>query len=91
MKDLLTKPVRDVATIQRMVVAVSVIVFWGAEFFIEGEREMKKKRKYFRKCGVCGERHEQSDMIRTACSPNGWICLDCHRAEHPEYDDLGEE
>ena len=52
---------------------------------------MKKKRKYFRKCGVCGARHEQSDMIRTACSPNGWLCDDCHRAEHPEYDDFGEE
>lgn len=46
----------------------------------------KKKRKYYRKCGVCGERHEQSDMIRTNQSPNGWICEDCYRNEHPEYD-----
>lgn len=45
-----------------------------------------KKRKYFRKCGVCDERHEQSEMIRTNHSPNGWICFDCHNAEHPEYD-----
>jgi predicted RNA-binding protein YlxR (DUF448 family) len=46
----------------------------------------KKKRKYFRKCGVCGERHEQSEMIRTNKSPNGWLCEDCQRDEHPEYD-----
>jgi predicted RNA-binding protein YlxR (DUF448 family) len=45
---------------------------------------MKKIRKYYRKCGVCGERHEQSEMIRTNNSPNGWICFDCHNAEHPE-------
>ena len=45
-----------------------------------------KKRKYYRKCGICGERHEQSEMIRTNNSPNGWICFDCHNAEHPEYD-----
>ena len=46
----------------------------------------EKKRKYYRKCGVCGERHEQSEMIRTDKSPNGWICLDCYHAEHPEYE-----
>ena len=46
-----------------------------------------KKRKYFRKCGVCGSRHEQSDMIRTNLSPNGWIYVDCHISEHPEYYD----
>lgn len=37
----------------------------------------KPKRKYFRKCGVCGCRHEQSDMVRTDNSPNGWICFAC--------------
>lgn len=54
----------------------------------EGERNerAKKKRKYYRKCGICGERHEQSEMVRTDCSPSGWICLNCHSAEHPEYD-----
>ena len=36
-----------------------------------------KKRKYYRKCGVCGFRHEQSEMIRTNNSPNGWICIGC--------------
>jgi len=50
----------------------------------------KKIRKYYRKCGVCGERHEQSEMIRTNNSPNGWICFDCHNAEYPEYEDFGE-
>lgn len=44
-----------------------------------------KARKYIRKCGVCGKRHEQSDMIRTNDSPNGWICADCHSEIHPEY------
>lgn len=45
-----------------------------------------KERKYYRKCGVCGERFEQSEMIRNDQSPNGWICADCHAAEHQEYD-----
>lgn len=49
-------------------------------------QKSNKKRKYYRKCGICGERHEQSEMIRTDNSPNGWICFDCHNAEHPEYD-----
>lgn len=46
----------------------------------------RKKRKYNRKCGICGETHEQSDMIRDHCSDTGWVCLDCYSAEHPEYD-----
>lgn len=50
----------------------------------------KGKRKYYRKCGVCGERQEQSEMIRTDHSSNGWVCFDCHNAEHPEYEDFGE-
>lgn len=45
-----------------------------------------KKRKYYRKCGVCGERHEQSEMIRSNESPNGWICTECISNLHPEYD-----
>ena len=49
-------------------------------------KQEKKKRKYFRKCGICGERYEQSEMIRTYESPNGWMCLDCHNIEFPEYD-----
>ena len=46
----------------------------------------RKKRKYNRKCGICGETHEQSDMIRDCCSDTGWVCLDCYIVEHPEYD-----
>lgn len=46
---------------------------------------MNKKRKYFRKCGCCGERYEQSEMIRTYESPNGWYCIDCYLDEHIEY------
>ena len=49
-------------------------------------KQENKKRKYYRKCGICGKRHEQSEMIRTDDSPNGWICFECHNAEHPEYD-----
>lgn len=37
----------------------------------------QKGRKYFRKCGVCGIRYEQSEMVRDGGSPNGWICHDC--------------
>ena len=44
------------------------------------------KRRYYRKCGVCGNRHEQGEMIRTNNSPNGWMCHDCYALEHPEYD-----
>jgi len=47
----------------------------------------RQPRKYVRKCGICGERYEQSEMKRDRCSPNGWICCDCFAAEHPEYDD----
>ena len=46
----------------------------------------KIKRKYFRKCGCCGDRHEQSDMIRTYQSPNGWLCQECYRKQHPEFE-----
>lgn len=46
----------------------------------------QKKRKYFRKCGICGERHEQSELIRSnRYSPNGWICTECLLRQHPEY------
>lgn len=49
---------------------------------------MSKKRKYFRKCGVCGARHEQSEMIRDNCSPNGWICHDCRNDLSLELEDF---
>ena len=48
---------------------------------------MKKvKRLYYRKCGLCGTRHEQSDMVRTNLSPNGWLCMSCCFTNHPEYE-----
>ena len=47
----------------------------------------KKKRKYYRKCGVCGERYEQSEMLRTDDSPNGWVCWGCRNIVSLEYDD----
>lgn len=46
----------------------------------------KIKRKYYRKCGECGVRQEQSDMVRTNQSANGWLCILCLRNMHPEYD-----
>lgn len=50
----------------------------------------QKKRKYYRKCGMCGDRHEQSEMHRDNCSPNGWICDKCENDLHPEYEEFGE-
>ena len=44
---------------------------------------MIKKRKYYRKCAICGERHEQNDMVKM---DDGWLCLFCFNIEHPEYD-----
>jgi hypothetical protein len=49
---------------------------------------MAKKRKYYRKCGVCGCRHEQSAMVRTDCSPNGWLCFHCWEDNSdPDWED----
>lgn len=44
---------------------------------INGKTLKRKPRKYIRKCGVCGERFDQSHMIRTINAPNGWICIEC--------------
>lgn len=44
---------------------------------IKAENRRKKQRKYYRMCGVCGWRFEQSMMIRTNKSPNGWMCKIC--------------
>lgn len=49
-----------------------------------------EKRKYIRKCSICGERHEQGEMIRDNGSDTGWICEDCHNELHPEYEECGE-
>jgi NAD-dependent SIR2 family protein deacetylase len=39
-----------------------------------------KKRKYYRKCGECGNRQEQSYMVRVKpeYSDNGWLCRECY-------------
>lgn len=50
-------------------------------------KDNKKKRKYYRKCGICGDRYEQSEMLRTNDSPNGWLCWDCRNIVDPEYED----
>ena len=34
--------------------------------------------KHNRKCGTCGAKYPQSEMIRTVLSPNGWMCWSCH-------------
>ena len=47
---------------------------------------MKTKRKYFRKCGRCGERHEQHEMHRTEQSMSGWLCDECYKGLHLDYD-----
>ena len=49
-----------------------------------------KKRKYYRLCGICGSRFEQSDGVRDNGSDTGWICDDCYNELHPEYEDFGE-
>ena len=36
------------------------------------------KRKYYRRCGNCGERLEQSEMVRTELAENGWLCKECY-------------
>lgn len=46
-----------------------------------------KKRKYFRTCGICGEKFEQGDMVRDPGSSTGWLCVDCHMAQHLDYDE----
>ena len=49
------------------------------------QKHEPRNRKYFRVCGICGEKHEQSEMIRTDESPNGWMCQEC--AEYEDFDD----
>ena len=40
-------------------------------------KEKPKKRKYYRHCGMCNSKFEQSEGMRTNYSPNGWLCSDC--------------
>lgn len=44
------------------------------------------KRKYYRKCGYCGKRLEQKEMIRTDIVNNGWLCKECFDGEESNYD-----
>ena len=54
---------------------------------VPGLMKIKKKRKYFRKCGCCGARYEQSEMIRTLCTDSGWICQECFNEIDLDYTD----
>ena len=49
-------------------------------------RNKKKKREYYRKCGICGGRFNQKDMVRDYGSSSDWICDDCFHNLHIEYD-----
>lgn len=51
---------------------------------MKGEQVMK--RKYIRKCGYCGKRFEQKDMVRTDLVRNGWLCKECYESEEPPFD-----
>lgn len=48
----------------------------------------KTKRKYFRKCGCCNRKFEQSEMVRTEESLNGWLCWDCLLEYSPNYEEF---
>lgn len=47
------------------------------------------RRKYYRKCPICGERFEQKEMTRSSEYDGGWVCDDCYLdtqvERHPEY------
>lgn len=47
-------------------------------------KRSQKGRKYYRKCGICGQRDEQSNMIRTYEVDNGWCCVDCWENCHAD-------
>lgn len=52
------------------------------------EKEYKKKndkKKYFKTCGVCGEKYPSSEMFKDKGSNTGWVCFDCYGCEHPQY------
>ena len=50
--------------------------YCGRKLYAE-EKIPKGHRRYIRKCGICGARGEQSNMVRTSISPNGWLCQEC--------------
>ncbi len=58
----------------------------GSKNVVRKQTNTKKKRTYNRKCGICGDRHEQSIMVRTNQSSSGWLCQKCAYDLHPEYE-----
>ena len=50
----------------------------------------QKKHKFQKECGYCGEFFYISDMTEDEGATTGWICDDCLRKLHPEYEDFGE-
>lgn len=45
---------------------------------IKNENKSNKKNvRYYRVCGICGERHLQNQMIKDRKSHTGWVCEDC--------------
>jgi hypothetical protein len=42
------------------------------------------KRKYYRRCGCCGKRLEQTFMVRTNLAVNGWLCRECYCGEQTD-------
>lgn len=45
----------------------------------------RKNVKFFRVCGLCGEKYQQSAMIRNKKSSTGWVCRDCFEDENSDY------
>ena len=44
---------------------------------IEANNRVQDK-KYYIKCGICGERHKLSEMKTSVKSPNRYICIECY-------------
>lgn len=53
----------------------------------QNQKASTKRRKYYRKCGICGERYEQSEMVRNSRASSGWLCVDCHMSKSIGYDE----
>ena len=51
----------------------------------KNNRKNQKKIKYYKVCGICGERYPQSSMVKDNGSETGWVCRDCLIDIHPEY------
>lgn len=41
----------------------------------QNRKSSAKRRKYYRRCGICGERYEQSEMVRDSRASSGWLAL----------------